>query len=352
MSYSKHNHGGQLTRASQQYGIALADWLDLSTGINPNPYPLPQLPARCWQRLPESNDGLEAAAQAYYGSAFLLPVAGSQEAINALPDLLDNHTDNPRQVGIIQPAYHSHQQAWQQAGHNVILLDNEAIDNKINLLDILIIVNPCNPNAHFFAPKKLLEWHKKLAQRGGTLIIDEAFIDATPGQSLIRQDAPKGLIVLRSIGKFFGLAGIRLGFVWAEEEILNQLEQQQNDWAVSHPARWAGIQALQDVDWQQAQREQLPKQAQRLADLLEALILTKPPKRWGVYFNSTNKHVLHTALFAYFKHPRAAFIHQQLARQGVLTRLFTGDHPALRFGFPATEDEWRRLSDALENIKL
>jgi len=346
MSYNTHQHGGQLHAASKQYRIPLEGWLDLSTGISPYTYPLPAVPIVCWQRLPESDDGLETAATNYYGSEFLLPVSGSQEAIQSLPSLFSNK----QCVGIINPAYHSHQQAWQDAGHEIIALNSNEIDAKIGTLEILIIVNPTNPSAELFTPEALHNWHQQLKQRGGMLIVDEAFIDATPEYSLIKEKPEEGLIVLRSIGKFFGLAGMRLGFIWAEDKILKQLAHQQNDWSVSHPARWAGKIALQDKAWQQEQKAFLPTESLRLVELLEELIFTRPCKCGGVYFNTTNNHVQRTALFAFFRHPHAKKLHQQLAQKGILTRYF--DCPALRFGLPAGEQQWKQLEQALDSLKL
>jgi len=345
-----HNHGGQLQRASQEYKIPLDDWLDLSTGINPNSYPLTDVPNTVWQRLPEINDGLEKAARQYYGSDYLLAVAGSQEAIQRLPSIISKH--KKLKVGILKPAYHSHQQAWEQQGHELISLSREQVTPlQLASLDVLVVVNPTNPTTEFFKTDLLLKWHQSLNQHGGTLIVDEAFIDTTPELSLIQKSPKPGLIVLRSIGKFFGLAGIRLGFVWAHSDILQSLEMLQDDWSVSHPARWAGTHALQDNSWQQIQRKLLPQQSARLVKLLEEMIFTKPLINGGVYFNTTNQHVHTTALFAYFEHPRAQIIYQQLAQQGVLIRLFESP-PALRFGLPTGEPQWKKLADALDAVRL
>jgi cobalamin biosynthetic protein CobC len=308
-------HGGQLHRASQHYGIPVDKWLDLSTGISPWVYPLPPVPPDCWQRLPETHDGLETVAAAYYGSAALLPVAGSQAAIGLLARL------RPRsRVGILSPAYRSHYRAWQSAGHEVLELTAAQIASALPTLDVLIVVNPTNPTAQDYAPATLLAWHKVLAARGGWLIVDEAFRDATPEHSLIQPDALQGLIVLRSIGKFFGLAGIRLGFVWAESRVLHAVAALQDDWAVSHPARWAGKLALADRAWQQQQRERLQTASQHLHDWLE--------KRYG-------NPVVSTALFAYvlLTEQEALQAYEQLARQGILVRLFRQPW-ALRFGLP------------------
>jgi cobalamin biosynthetic protein CobC len=326
--YTQHNHGGQLHAASQQYNIPLENWLDLSTGISPYPYPLPPVPVKCWQRLPEPNDGLEFAAENYYGSPFLLPVSGSQEAIQRLPYLFEKE----RQVGIIKPAYHSHQQAWQRAGHHVTELSSSEIEQKISELDVLILVNPTNPSTESFTPETVMNWHQKLIKHNGCLIIDEAFMDAMPEQSVICKTPKPGLIVLRSIGKFFGLAGVRLGFVWAETNILEKLASKQDDWSVSHPARWAGTVALGDTTWQQQQRNKLQRSSERLKLLLE---------------NRFQTCVLNTALFTYFQHDQAQSYHQKLAEDGVLVRLFE-DPLALRFGLPASVEQWQCLESALE----
>ena len=170
-----HQHGGQLRLASQRYDIPLESWVDLSTGINPVPYPLPAVPPEVWQRLPEVNDGLEAAAATYYGSEALLPVAGSQEAIQRLPALRQSS-----RVGIVSPAYHSHYQAWKAAGHQVFEIPRTQLDSHLNGLDVLLLVNPTNPTAERYSLDTLHRWHAQLQQRGGWLIVDEAFIDLTP----------------------------------------------------------------------------------------------------------------------------------------------------------------------------
>ncbi len=284
------------------------------------------MPPLCWQRLPESDDGLEAAATAYYGSPHLLPVSGSQEAIRRLPLL----RPPGQRVGILSPAYHSHQQAWQAAGHEVLELALAQLEDLLPTLDVLLVVNPTNPTAQHYPAVTLRHWHQTLAARGGWLVVDEAFMDATPEGSLISQHPLPGLVALRSIGKFFGLAGIRLGFVWAETGVLQALARLQDDWSVSHPARWAGKQALADASWQQQQRERLRTASQRLQQLLTA---------YG------GGQVTSSTLFAYWRLEtlaKAEALHQGLAQQGILTRLFT--HPsALRFGLPATATEWQRL---------
>jgi cobalamin biosynthetic protein CobC len=314
-----HQHGGQLKLASERYNIPLEQWIDLSTGINPNSYPLPPVPTEIWQRLPEVNDGLEDAAAKYYGSKHLLPVAGSQEAIQRLPLLRKKS-----RVGIISPAYHSHQKAWEVAGHDVIEVSRDELEELLPTLDVLLLVNPTNPTAERYSLETLKGWHSQLVKQDGWLVVDEAFMDLTPEGSLIEAEPVEGLIVLRSIGKFFGLAGIRLGFVWATADILNGLITLQDDWSVSNPARWAGRLALSDLDWQSEQRY---------------LVLEKIAELKGVLEARYDLPVIEAGLFAYVVLGEIEAIkeHEKLCRKGVLTRLFY-EQGALRFGLSASKN--------------
>ncbi len=319
------HHGGRLRAAAARYRIPLEDWLDLSTGINPQPWPVPAIPPNVWHRLPEENDGLEAAAQAYYGTPHLLPVAGSQAAIQALP-----HLRAPCRVGIPTLTYAEHARAWRAAGHQVIPLD-PALDNLPAGLDVLVLVNPNNPTGRRLPPATLLEWHARLAARGGWLVIDEAFMDCIPAASLAPHADRPGLVVLRSFGKFFGLAGARVGFVCADAALLARLDALLGPWTVPGPSRWVAARALADRAWQAATRRRLPEDAARLENLLTRHGL---PPTGGC------------ALFQWVRTPHAAALHERLARQGVLVRLF--EAPAsLRFGLPGRERDWDRLDAAL-----
>ena len=324
-------HGGRLLEAAQQYQIPISDWLDLSTGINPNGYPIPDIPALIWQRLPEEQDGLIPAAQHYYQCQSILAVAGSQAAIQSLPLLRCAGT-----TGIVSPSYAEHAYAWEKAGHKIVHMQADEIDQSIEQLDTLVLVNPNNPSAVTFSQKQCLGWLENLNQRQGWLIIDEAFIDCTPELSLSKLLPLKGLIILRSIGKFFGLAGLRAGFVLAEPAILTPLNELLGPWALNNPSRFIFTHALRDKAWHERTRQQLEQQSQRLNGLLSQYQLMPTGS---------------TQLFQWVQTQYAAEIHQQLAKQAVFTRLF--NQPAsLRFGLPANEDEWRHLQEALQSLRI
>ncbi|MBI3575850.1 MAG: threonine-phosphate decarboxylase [Gammaproteobacteria bacterium] len=319
-------HGGNIGAAAVLYGIPAERWLDLSTGINPIGWPVPVLPPETWSRLPQDDDGLIETARRYYGSENLLPVAGSQAAIQMLPRLRGR-----ARIGVLTPTYAEHARAWVAAAHEVVPLAATAIENTLDMLDVLVLANPNNPTGEAFDREMLLKWHARLAARGGWLVVDEAFMDATPECSLASETQRGGLIVLRSLGKFFGLAGARVGFVLAAPALLATLCEQIGPWTVSGPARAVARAALADRIWQEAARPRLRQAAARLADLLA---------RHGL------RPVGGTALFQWAPTPQARSLHDALAHQGILTRLFT-DPTGLRFGLPGTETEWQRLEAAL-----
>lgn len=322
-------HGGRLRQAAARYRIPLADWLDLSTGINPRGWAstCPRLPEPdLWSRLPEDDDGLEQAAAQYYGTPALLPVAGSQAAIQALPRLRP-----PGRVGVIAPGYGEHAHAWARAGHQVRPLPVDAIEDALPDLDVLVLIHPNNPTGAGFPRADLLRWRETLAARGGWLVVDEAFMDTTPQESLADLGPLPGLILLRSIGKFFGLAGARVGFVLADTAVTRPLAAMLGPWTIAAPSRWVAAQALADTPWQDATRARLAADGARLAELLRRHALT-PQGGCG--------------LFQWVPTERAPELHESLARAGILTRLFDSP-PAVRFGLPGTDAEWTRLDAAL-----
>jgi cobalamin biosynthesis protein CobC len=322
-------HGGRMGEAAARYGIPVSDWLDLSTGIAPQGYPLPALPENVWRRLPE-DDNLEAIASAYYGNASLLAVAGSQAAIQALPTLFRSG-----RAALLAPTYGEHPAAWERAGHRVTRFAADDLETACSTADTVIVCNPNNPTAHRYAPDRLLDAAAKLAARDGWLVVDEAFMDATPEYSVAAAAgaAAPNLVVLRSLGKFFGLAGARVGFVFGEPSLLDRLREMLGPWAVAGPARWAARLALADFDWQARQRQRLRQTSQWLGSLLQA---------HGLEGTST-------ALYHYVVTQRAADIGEAFAQRGILLRRFD-DPAALRFGLPGEEADWQRLEAALKEI--
>ena len=319
-------HGGRLRQAAHQHGIALHEWLDLSTGINPDTWPVPPLDPRCWNRLPEDDDGLEEAAAAYYGNPRLLPLAGSQAAIQTLPQLFERAT-----IACVSPLYEEHPHAWERCGHALRRLPS--LQRALTAATtIVLLCNPNNPTARAIPRDELLVAADTLHRRGGWLIIDEAFADAEAENSLTElagSEALPRLIVLRSLGKFFGLAGARVGFLFAASGIRDALREKLGPWPISHPAREVARQALEDSAWQQATRVQLLAASQQLATLLAPL-----------------GKVERTALFCTLRTPHPAALAEHFARHAILLRRFD-EHGLLCFGLPGDEAAWQRLATVI-----
>ncbi|MCB5190102.1 threonine-phosphate decarboxylase CobD [Methylobacillus arboreus] len=321
-------HGGNLRAASERFGIPFSDWLDLSTGINPHGYPVPDIPPSAWQRLPETDNRLEQAAAHYYGAKQILVTSGSQAAIQALPRLRPHC-----RVTVLGPMYAEHTHAWQQHGHTV----NELVDlpdsTMLGNTEVLILCNPNNPTGRMIAPDQLLRWRQILAARDGWLIVDEAFMDTTPQFSLAASSHLPGLIVLRSLGKFFGLAGARVGFLLAETGLLARCAELLGPWPVSGPARIVAEIALADRNWQQHNRSQLLAANHQLASVL---------RKYGL------EPVNGCALFQWLKPEHAENLHLRLAQLGIWTRYFPSQQ-GLRLGLPGHAG-WSKLETSLKQI--
>ena len=324
-------HGGDLFQAMATYGGAEEDWLDLSTGINPHAYPVPaSLPASAWTRLPAhaAQESLLKAARAAYQVPAHLGLAaapGTQVILPHLPALLPEGG-----VTIAGPTYSSHGDAWRGAGRQV----SEASDIFHERPEgrIALIVSPNNPDGRWHEPQALLKLARDMQQRGGFLVVDEAFADVDPSRSLLPHLTEEPVLVLRSFGKFFGLAGLRLGFLAGPRNITDVLARRLESWSVSGPALEVGTQALRDLDWQAAMRKTLAQEMAALEDVLRAAGLAI---RGG------------TSLYVLAEHPGAARLHQALARHHIWARAFDYAPAWLRFGLPGSPEGLARLQQAL-----
>ena len=373
---SAPKHGGNALELCAQYGLSLTDCIDLTAAINPEPYPVGELPQSIWQALPQEQDGLMDAAAAYYGlnlqsqnaASSLLMVPGSTWAIHALPIALAGALpDQPelhcqinqasqavtsvtrRRVWVPQQGFSEHAYAWQQNGcalcrytsmpgvSAALLAEIAASISNMNQGDVVVLINPNNPTGQLWTQEQVLALLASVTARNGWLVVDEAFMDVTPQHSVIQHDS-QNLIVMRSFGKFFGLAGLRVGAIKAPVAVIERLAQQLPPWSMNAPARYLAKQAYTDLNWQQRSRERLHSAQSEVVNALTHLSQT------------TQGRLVVTPLFYTLYLNQAKRLHCALAQQGVLTRLLD-DHSGVRLGRVAPHHIQRALR-AFSQVEL
>ncbi|AVO46552.1 threonine-phosphate decarboxylase CobD [Phreatobacter cathodiphilus] len=316
-------HGGDLGEARRLFPGAPEPFIDLSTGINPVPYPLPALPSSLWQRLPAAEDeaALLAAARGAYGvpaHAGIVAAPGTQILIDLLPRLMPRGT-----TAVLGPTYGEHAAAWARAGHGV---REVATPEEAAGADVLVVVNPNNPDGRIL-PREALA---ALASGGGLLVVDEAFADFTPAVSLTPA-LPPATLVLRSFGKTYGLAGLRLGFAVGDPALIARLSQALGRWPVAGPALAVGTKALTDEAWFAAASLDRAADAARLDAMLG---------RIGTIVGGT-------ALYRLVETDEAPAWFARLGAAGIYVRRFAGRPHLLRFGLPGDDAAWSRLAAVL-----
>jgi cobalamin biosynthetic protein CobC len=322
-------HGGQLLKIAEQYKIPMTDWLDLSTGIAPISYPIPNIPTSVWQQLPQQCPKLIATAKEYYQCSQLLVTNGSQAIIKALPELYRKKNAKGTNVYIPDRGYKEHAQAWKVADYKLHYYQASLPEiSELQPNSVLVIINPNNPTGRFFSRDVINQYHEKLKQLNGLLVLDEAFIDVIPdNQSYCPAVAlyadESHIIVLRSFGKFFGLAGIRIGFLVANKYWCQLFAELLGPWQVNGPAQTVAMQALGDKMWQGEQRSKLKS----LRVKQEAIL-------WQVFTSElvSSIHGCDLFLTLNFHHGDSAKkLYHLLCKQGVYCRL-SDEQDTLRFG--------------------
>jgi cobalamin biosynthetic protein CobC len=331
-------HGGGLTAAMASYGGAREDWLDLSTGINPNPPALPDIPMEIWNRLPDRGllEDARLAASKWYRGAFAgetalpLPVPGTQAFIQILPKLVPSQ----RPVAILSPTYGEYAHCFRKAGFVVDLIGSLAELRSDH--GALVIVNPNNPDGRVLSVAELLDLHVRMQAHGGHLHVDEAFGDGEPERSVASHAAHlPGLTVSRSFGKFFGMAGVRLGFVFAVAPTLESIESDLGPWAVSGPALYLANELMRR-----------DRHAIASAILVRKAALETVLRQAGLTIAGG------TELFALVAHEKAAALFEHLARSHILVRKFDYAPDWLRIGLAPDEQGDQRLARALASFHL
>lgn len=324
-------HGGDLTDAIARYERPRQDWLDLSTGISPFSYDFsPQSPT-LYRNLPAQADmdALLAVARSAYAVPERIEIAaapGTQAIIQWLP-----YVAPPGPVAVLGPTYGPHAATWRANGRDVTEIAE--LDALPETARILIVTNPNNPDGRVLSHDRLFEMADRLAGRNGWLVLDEAFADVVPAVSVIPHMAARAnIVVLRSFGKFFGLAGLRLGFAVAATPVVRQFAACLGEWTVSAPALTIGRQALADNAWQETARTRIGAAATELD---------------GVFARNRLTVVGRAGLFSLVRCNAATALHEHLARAGIWSRRFDYAQDWLRFGLPPDAAARDRLDRAL-----
>ena len=316
----KRDHGGNLDAAIRHYGGAREGWIDLSTGINRQSYPVPAISPAAWSALPTASATarlIETARAAYRTQGAVLPLAGAQAAIQLMPLL-----SKPGRAKIMSPTYNEHEAALRALGWQV---EKAATAEETAGADLAVVVNPNNPDGRSHAPQSLLA----LLPKVGRLVVDESFAAPYPEVSLAPEAGCQGLLVLRSFGKFYGLAGMRLGFALGCAADVAALSQLAGPWPVCGPALEIGVKALGDTAWAQASTARLMREIDRMDALAP----------WRA--------VGGCCLFRLYETPDAAEAQAKLAEQHIWSRIFPYSGSWIRLGMPGNEAEWARLTNAL-----
>lgn len=303
-------HGGNIDEAAIRFGIAKDEWLDLSTGLNPHPWkcdtPIPQ---SYYQKLPHPDAAFYSVAARYYKSSNLLAVPGSQAAIQSIPRLLSN-----KKVALPVPGYEEHLYHWQQNQHQCITYNPDTVNLvewvKQHKPDVVVVINPNNPSCCMHEKQVLVDVLNLLEKENGLLIVDEAFLETYSDKSLMEIESDN-LIVLRSLGKFFGLPGIRVGFVKAAKTWRDKIEEYLGSWAMNGPSLWVTTQCLADIAWQQHAHNQLKSMAMLQTQFLQEML----PKT-ELALTSTDYFISYRTTL-----DSAQYIHAFYARRGILVRL-------------------------------
>jgi cobalamin biosynthetic protein CobC len=321
-------HGGDLGEAARLFPTAPRPWIDLSTGINPVPYPVPPIPAAVFARLPSPSEiaDLERTAAAAYGASdpgTVVAAPGTQALIELLPRLRP-----PGRVAVIAPTYAEHAHTWRKAGHAVAETTSLELARGV---DVVVVVNPNNPDGRRWPEAALREAADGLARRGGWLVVDEAFADLEDDVDSLAADPPAGAIVLRSFGKTYGLAGTRLGFAIGPLATMELVRRALGPWAVSGPAIAIGKAALADREWKTSAASARAADARRLDDRMIAV---------GRVAGGTR-------LFRLYELAGAPQLFNHLGKYGIWVRRFENEPSRLRFGLPGSTSAWARLEAAL-----
>ena len=338
------DHGGRPDSVAQALAIPRSDLLDLSNAVSPFPYPLGTIPEHLLTELPYERASLAEVASDFYGvaSGCVLAASGSQHLIQSLPRMRGHST-----VLLPRLGYEEHLRWWRAAGHRCVFYDEPERDLLMRTIrqekaDVLVLIHPNNPTGSCIEHADIAAW-RTLLPDDGQIVVDEAFVDVQPEKSLSTLLPMAGLLILRSAGKFFGLPGLRLGFLLASEATIREMRAQLGPWAINAIAQWAGERMLVDAAWQQRARERLRERAQAQYESIINAGLSTDRCVQTPYFTSIS-----------LAHDQAEQLLPAMLARHISLRCYAQhpDYACIRIGLTASEHEQWRLQAALSESML
>ena len=317
-------HGGNISALMAKYPNAQRPFIDLSTGINPYSYPIPPIQQEWIRLLPEAkqvNRVRKSAAQ-YYGledNTNLVIGSGMQQMMFSLA-CLRLRLRGPATINIVSPTYNEHARVWTAAGHAVYEVANI---NDAASGDVVVVCNPNNPDGRTYKPDELTALATQLHQRNAWLVVDESFMDIIPDFSLAKlASTSDNIVVFRSCGKFFGVAGLRVSCAIAWESCANWLTAAVGPWPISTAACNVLPAMFADAAWIQSTRTTLVKEAVQWRGMLAS------------YFTLVG----FTPFFTLVDVPHAEQWYEKFVTHGIAVRRFEYNQRWLRIGLPAKAD--------------
>lgn len=334
----KFDHGGDLSSVKEKYSDARYPWIDLSTGINPRAYPwekkidLTAL-AGYAAKLPQSSDVKKCTSiwlkylNVKDRNNWLL-TAGSQAIINILPSIFPDHKGI-----ILKPNYNEYERTWCRHLREYTTITRDKFD--VNLLannSVVMITNPNNPDAHLWQLEQIIHIANELAEKNGFLVLDEAYTDLCTDISLTTCSIPDNVLLLRSLGKFFGLAGLRIGLTKLPSKLYAKTADDMGPWTVSSISMAIAQMALSDTEW--------------ISNTLKSLKLNME-KLESILLEHDFKIIGNTDLYCLVQHEQSSMVVDKLNRSGIYVRTFSDNPSLIRFGLPKNDIEYKRLQEAL-----
>lgn len=317
-------HGGNRLEISRRYAIAEDAIIDFSSNINPlgcpsSVRPLVRNGVALLTAYPDSHclELREALAAAWgCSSQHIIAGNGSTELIHLLPRVL-----RPRRALIFTPTFSEYEASLRAAGcaiHTISLRDGEGFRmparEAISFLprvDVLYLCNPNNPTGTLAEPNLLAALLAAAEKQKVLVVVDEAFMDFAPDHSLVRSAGRRNnLLVLRSMTKFFGIPGIRLGYLVGPPQLIKRLYRHKEPWTVNTLAQKIGIACMAEHRFAAETRRFVAAERAYLFSRLQSIPGLQPIPSAANYL----------LLKITCRRLSSAIVYEELARRGILVR--------------------------------